>query len=108
MVDQGEGFATSPPEDEQYLTFQVAPEVVEHGLGEWSEAVRLRFTKHDDGTTTLWIRTMEDVATGAGVLAVAELLRSQYLSEYETSAPVEDWIPQAEELIAAYLKAAGP
>lgn len=42
-----------------------------------------------------------------GIRAVAELLRQQYVSEYETDAPVEDWFPQAVELVNAYLEAEG-
>lgn len=40
-----------------------------------------------------------------GVLAVAELLRSKYVSEHETNAPVSEWYQEAWELINAYLTA---
>lgn len=40
-----------------------------------------------------------------GVRAVAETLRRQYLSEHETTEPASVWLPQAEEIVAAYLSA---
>jgi len=43
----------------------------------------------------------------ASVKAVAEVLRDWYVSEYETSAPVSDWYPDAFAVVNAYRVAEG-
>lgn len=66
-----------------------------------SEPQMVKVTKNPDGTVT----TTQHPSPG--VRAVARLLRDDYLSEYETDAPVTDWWPKAIEIVSAYLEAEG-
>ena len=65
----------------------------------WPKEVRV--VKNRDGTVTTreW--------PPPGVKAIAELLRTQYLSEHETTAPLSDWLPVAMEIARAYDDAEG-
>ena len=60
---------------------------------------RVTVTRNADGTVTLaaW--------PPPGVVAVAELLRAWYRSEYDTDAPIGNWYADAAALVKAYLEA---
>jgi hypothetical protein len=56
-------FATSDGAEKRgpigrYLTFEVAPELVDQNL-DWSPPVRFKFEKHEDGTVTMLLQTVE-------------------------------------------------